>query len=97
MTKRNLIVATLLFSLAGTAFAFQPRYYRKGNTQTQGPKGRQTGPQDGTGPIHTPGTGGGAGTGQGKGKMSGPRDGSGPIHTPGTGGGTGAGNRRGRN
>lgn len=31
-------------------------------------KGKKTGPQDGSGPIHTPGTGGGTGAGNRKGR-----------------------------
>ena len=86
MKRAQLAIATMFLMTAGAIFA-------------QGPgNGKQTGPRDGSGPIHTPGTGGGTGTGSGSGngRMTGPRDGSGPIHTPGTGGGTGAGQRRGR-
>jgi hypothetical protein len=96
MKMRYLAAATMLFTFAGTTLAFDPPRNGKGNgrIQEQRGNGAQTGPKDGSGPIHEPGTGGG--TGRGGGKMTGPRDGSGPIHTPGTGGGTGAGQRRGR-
>jgi len=98
--KKHLAIATVILALAAATPAFNQAAYGRRPPQTQNQqagvsKGRRTGPQDGTGPIHTPGTGA-AGVGQGRGKMTGPRDGSGPIHPPGTGGGTGAGNRRGR-
>ncbi len=106
MKKSHLAVAALFLLGSGSVYGFVPP--RAGNcTQDpslcQGPgqqqgqrNGRKMGPQDGTGPIHEPGTGGGMGAGQRNGRKIGPRDGSGPIHTPGTGGGTGAGQRRGR-
>lgn len=99
--KKQLAIATMMLTFAAMTPAYSQWGYGMDPVQAQGQqlgkrKGNKTGPQDGTGPIHEPGTGGGAGAGQGKGKMTGPRDGSGPIHTPGTGGGTGAGNRRGR-
>jgi len=99
--KKQLAIATMILAFVAAAPAYNQTAYGRNQAQIQNQqagwsKGRRTGPQDGTGPIHQPGTGGGAGVGQGRGKMTGPRDGSGPIHTPGTGGGTGAGNRRGR-
>jgi hypothetical protein len=98
MKKRALAVATLILAFAGTSMAFDPPRNARNGQQKQAQqaqtKGKRTGPQDGTGPIHTPGTGGG--NGQGNGRMTGPRDGSGPIHAPGTGGGNGGGMRNGR-
>jgi hypothetical protein len=104
MKKTHLAIATLFLFSAGSMLALAPpRYGQNGNQgqkQGAGPRGGQdngkrTGPQDGTGPIHEPGTGGGSGAGQGRGKKLGPQDGSGPLHTPGAGGGAGAGQRRG--
>ncbi|MDX1978818.1 MAG: hypothetical protein SFV51_01015 [Bryobacteraceae bacterium] len=40
---------------------------QKGKQQGQAKSGKRTGPQDGSGPIHTPGTGGGNGGGQRRG------------------------------
>jgi hypothetical protein len=107
MKKSHMAIATLFLFSAGSIFALDPpRFGQNGNrnpNQGQGPdqqqgqrNGKKLGPQDGSGPIHQPGTGGGSGAGQPNGKKLGPQDGSGPIHQPGTGGGTGAGQRRGR-
>jgi hypothetical protein len=98
MKKTQLILATMFFAAVTAATAAGPAPATPGNGRGCGPQaangcGQKTGPQDGAGPIHAPGTGGGA---NGNGKATGPRDGSGPIHTPGTGGGAGAGMRRGR-
>jgi hypothetical protein len=99
MKKTQLILATMFFAAVTAATAADtPTPATPGNGRGCGAQatkgcGQRTGPRDGSGPIHTPGTGGGA---NGNGKATGPRDGSGPIHTPGTGGGTGAGMRRGR-
>jgi hypothetical protein len=107
MKKSSLAIATLFLFSAGSILALNPP--RSGQNGNQNPNqgqgagqqqdqrnGKKLGPQDGSGPIHQPGTGDGAGAGQSNGKKLGPQDGSGPIHTPGTGGGTGAGQRRGR-
>jgi|GEM_PF-1406116 hypothetical protein len=99
--KKHLAIATMVLAFVAVTSAYTQTVYSRNQVQTLGKqaglrKGRRTGPQDGTGPIHQPGTGRSAGAGQGRGKMTGPRDGSGPIHAPGTGGGTGAGYRRGR-
>ncbi len=94
MKTRALAVTALALAITGTTLAFDPpRNGGQGQNKQGQTNGKRTGPQDGTGPIHTPGTGGG--NGQGNGKMTGPRDGSGPIHSPGTGGGNGGGMRRG--
>lgn len=37
---------------------------RNGRWKQTGQRGKRQGPRDGTGPIHTPGTGGGSGAGQ---------------------------------
>ena len=96
MKKSHLAIATMFLLGTSSAFAFDPpRSTQRGNGNQGRGNGQMTGPRDGSGPIHQPGTGGGTGAG-GNGKMTGPRDGSGPIHQPGTGGGTGAGQRRGR-
>jgi hypothetical protein len=98
MKHRAFAVAALALAVAGSTLAFDPPRNTRNGQAKQGQQGqtngKRTGPQDGTGPIHAPGTGGG--NGQGNGKMTGPRDGSGPIHTPGTGGGNGGGMRGGR-
>jgi hypothetical protein len=74
MNKSFLAVATLLVMSAGAVLAFDPPRYgqngKNGNTsQTPGRKqgdrqGKKLGPQDGSGPIHQPGTGGGSGVGR---------------------------------
>ncbi len=97
MKKLTLITAMVI--LAAGATNAQNGNGPRGQARGAGPgqsQGRRLGPQDGTGPIHQPGTGGGNGAGIGKGKRTGHQDGTGPIHDPGTGGGTGAGQRRGR-
>jgi hypothetical protein len=107
MKKSHLAIATLFLFSAGSIFALDPpafgQYGNQNPNQGQGlgqqrgqRNGKKLGPQDGSGPIHQPGTDGGTGAGQPNGKKLGPQDGSGPIHQPGTGGGTGAGQRRGR-
>jgi hypothetical protein len=98
MKKLTLITAMVVLA-AGATCAQNGKGPRWQQGQQQGAgsgngNGCRTGPQDGTGPIHQPGTGGG--TGIGKGKRTGPQDGTGPIHQPGTGGGAGMGQRRGR-
>jgi hypothetical protein len=56
-----LAALTAIGSYAQSTPPFGPG--NSGNTQ-QGAKGKKTGPQDGSGPIHQPGTGGGTGRGQ---------------------------------
>lgn len=63
--------------LAGIALPIDlpPMYQNGGQGQGQGKKAKsqkKTGPQDGSGPIHTPGTGGGNGGGK-QGKRGGRR------------------------
>jgi hypothetical protein len=62
----RLVLATVL--AAGAMFAIDPPQNTNppGKGQGQGQrqmKGKRTGPQDGSGPIHSPGTGGGSGAG----------------------------------
>jgi hypothetical protein len=67
MTKTFFAFATLLIMSASLLPALNlPRYGQATATCPQAPaqKGKKLGPQDGTGPIHTPGTGGGTGTGR---------------------------------
>ena len=74
MKKTFLTIAAIVMMLAGTSSGFDNpssgnRNGRKqaGSCDTSGSgarAGRRTGPQDGSGPIHTPGTGGGTGTGR---------------------------------
>jgi hypothetical protein len=73
MKKRYLAVATLFLTSTALTFAFEPqRNGRNGNQSQQQQAGQQngkrTGPQDGSGPIHTPGTGGCTGAGQRRGR-----------------------------
>lgn len=64
--------------VAGAMFAIDPP--RNSNPPGQGQKngqsqmkGKRGGPQDGSGPIHTPGTGGGSGAGNRGGQRGGRR------------------------
>lgn len=75
--KRALVVMTLSAALIGTTLATAQSNSGRGRKQrqtqsqptTQTPaKGKKMGPQDGSGPIHPPGTGGGTGTGQRRGR-----------------------------
>lgn len=63
------IIATIVFATMSVAsvYAQNPTFPQRGNGQGQGQgkkQGKKLGPQDGSGPIHTPGTGGGTGRGQ---------------------------------
>jgi hypothetical protein len=67
------IIATIVFAALSMASVyaqnttFPSRGSGNGQGQGQGKQGKQgkkMGPQDGSGPIHTPGTGGGTGRGQ---------------------------------
>ncbi len=75
--KKALTLATALLLTAGLGFGFPPQQKGKKGSQTQGQQmkkrdgtgpgaklGKRTGPRDGSGPIHTPGTGGGNGGGR---------------------------------
>ncbi len=67
MIKTFFAFATLFIMSAGLLPALNlPRNGKAAATCPQaGPqKGKKLGPQDGTGPIHTPGTGGGTGAGR---------------------------------
>ncbi len=73
MKKTYLAMATLLFTMTGAALAFDTPTWCQGTGRQQGQtgnqkKGKQLGPKDGSGPIHTPGTGGGTGAGQRRGR-----------------------------
>ncbi len=82
MKKINLALATLFLTTAGSLFALDtPAWAQNGNGQGKGrqgqgqgqgqkigQRGKRTGPQDGSGPIHSPGTGGGSGAGQRRGR-----------------------------
>jgi hypothetical protein len=74
--KRMIAIAALTL-MTGSMFAYNgPRYGQNGGScpngntgQQQGQrKGKKIGPQDGSGPLHTPGTGGGSGAGQRRGR-----------------------------
>ncbi len=66
--KQDMILRLTLAMIlaAGASFAIDPPQNcpTPGQGQQQGQmKGKRGGPQDGSGPIHSPGTGGGAGAG----------------------------------
>lgn len=56
------LAATSVYAQAPAAPAASNQEQHKGQMKQQ--KGKRTGPMDGSGPIHTPGTGGGTGRGQ---------------------------------
>lgn len=63
-TLATMILATMFVGAASAQFN-PPLRSGSGNPVGQmGAKGKKQGPQDGSGPIHTPGTGGGTGKGQ---------------------------------
>ena len=65
MKNRFFAIATLLALAAGSVYALDRPCFNQGTGQKSGQrKGKKVGPQDGSGPIHEPGTGGGTGTGQ---------------------------------
>ena len=64
MKKSHLASATMFLFGAGSIFAFDPPRFGQNGKQNpnQGQRnGKKLGPQDGSGPIHQPGTGGGTG------------------------------------
>ncbi len=70
MKKMMFAIATLAIMTAGTmTLSAQTSNPAPGNGQKQGPrKGKKLGPQDGSGPIHQLGTGGGNGGGGRRGR-----------------------------
>lgn len=64
--KKTLAMMILAAMTAIGAYAQSTPPFGPGNSgkAQQGVKGKKTGPQDGSGPIHQPGTGGGTGKGQ---------------------------------
>jgi hypothetical protein len=76
MTKTFFTIAAAALFTTGSALALDrpascsyPNSTAQGQSQKRGKgpsadRGRKTGPQDGSGPIHTPGTGGGTGAGR---------------------------------
>ncbi|MEJ5367751.1 MAG: hypothetical protein WHT08_05480 [Bryobacteraceae bacterium] len=64
--KKTLAVMILaaVTSFGSFAQAAPPSRGGRGPVTEPGAKGKKTGPQDGSGPIHQPGTGGGTGKGQ---------------------------------
>jgi hypothetical protein len=67
MTRDLIAIATLFVMSSGVLPALDlPRFGQTGTTcpQAGARKGKKLGPQDGTGPIHAPGTGGGTGAGR---------------------------------
>lgn len=59
-----MLVLAAVTSIGAYAQATPPFRGGKGATTAPGAKGKRTGPKDGSGPIHQPGTGGGTGRGQ---------------------------------
>jgi len=72
MKKIHIAMATMALMIAGATLASAQSNppYGTGTPQKRGQqnKGKKLGPQDGSGPIHTPGTGGGTGAGQRRGR-----------------------------
>ena len=68
MKKSIFTVTAIAAMVTGAAFAqMNPNPNpnpMQGQTTCEQRQGKKLGPQDGTGPIHTPGTGGGTGTGR---------------------------------
>ncbi len=65
MKKMLATIALATMSVAATYALNTLPPQGQGQRQAQGKKqGKKLGPQDGSGPIHTPGTGGGTGKGQ---------------------------------
>jgi hypothetical protein len=67
MKKSILTVVAIAAMLAGAALAQSnpsPNPHPAPGQKCEQRQGKKLGPQDGTGPIHTPGTGGGTGTGR---------------------------------
>jgi len=59
-----MLILAAVTSIGAYAQATPPFRGGNGSTTAPGAKGKKTGPQDGSGPIHQPGTGGGTGKGQ---------------------------------
>lgn len=59
-----MMILAALTAIGSYAQSTPPFAYGKGGAEQRGVKGKKTGPQDGSGPIHQPGTGGGTGKGQ---------------------------------
>ncbi len=59
-----MLILAAVTSMGAYAQATPPFRGGKGTTTVPGAKGKKAGPQDGSGPIHQPGTGGGTGKGQ---------------------------------
>jgi len=73
MKKISIAFATAALMIASTADASAQTYPPSGagngtGRQQQGQKGKRIGRKDGSGPLHTPGTGGGNGGGQRRGR-----------------------------
>ncbi len=73
--KRIITLTAFWAVLAGAGFGFDTPYrtdaFQSGTCNQSGKgarSGKKTGPQDGSGPIHTPGTGGGTGAGKRNGR-----------------------------
>ena len=67
MSRTIFALAAMFVTTAGLLPALNlPRYNQTSATcpQAGSQRGKRLGPQDGTGPIHTPGTGGGTGAGR---------------------------------
>lgn len=68
MKKSIFTVTAIAVMMTGAAFARMNSNPNpntiKGQQTYEQRHGKKLGPQDGTGPIHTPGTGGGTGTGR---------------------------------
>ncbi len=59
-----MLILAAVTSIGASAQSTPPFRGGNGSASVPGAKGKKTGPQDGSGPIHQPGTGGGAGKGQ---------------------------------
>lgn len=59
-----MLILAAVTSLGAAAQSAPPFQGGQAGKSAPGARGKKTGPQDGTGPIHQPGTGGGTGRGQ---------------------------------